>query len=243
MLIKAALNGARSLKEHPQIPISPEELAKASKSMIEAGGNALHIHPRNKNGQESLTASDISDAINAIRPISGEVPIGVSTGEWIEPNVNARLALIKSWTVLPDFASVNFDEEGTQEVARLILSRNIGLEAGINSADALLRFLKFAGSSDALRILIEIPDLNLDQATNLLLEIERLLDQHQLRLPRLLHGYGNTAWPMIKKAAERKYDTRIGLEDTLFLPTGKRAPNNAALVREASRIMNESIGA
>lgn len=243
MLIKAALNGARSHKEHPQIPISPDQLALESKRVVEAGANALHIHPRTKNGQESLTASDISAAINAIRSVSVEVPVGISTGEWIESGINTRLARIKSWTVLPDFASVNFNEEGAQKIAHLILSRNIGLEAGINSVDAMQRFLNFARANDALRVLIEIPDLNLAQANKLLQEIESLLDQFYLKLPRLLHGYEGSAWAMIKKSVQRKYDTRIGFEDTLFLPTGQVANNNAELVRATIKIIDVLSGA
>lgn len=239
MLIKAALNGVRLLNEHPQIPISPDQLAIASKNAVEAGANALHIHPRNKNGRESLNASDISDAINAIRSSSVDVPIGVSTGEWIEPHINTRLALIKSWTVLPDFASVNFNEEGAEKVAHLLLSRNIGLEAGIDSVDAAQRFLKFGRTHDALRVLIEIPDLNVVRANNLLQQIEYVLNQSHLELPRLLHGYETSAWLMIKKSVQRNYDTRIGFEDTLFLPSGKRAGSNAELVRAAIQIINE----
>lgn len=243
MLLKAALNGTRSYKEHPQIPISPNELALESKSVVEAGANALHIHPRNKNGQESLIASDISAAINAIRAVSVKVSIGISTGEWIEPDIKTRLTHIKSWTVLPDFASVNFNENGAKKVAHLLLSRNIGLEAGINSIEAMQRFLQFTGATDALRVLIELPDLNLNQANKLLQKLESLLDQHYLKLPRLLHGFETSAWPMVKKAVQRKYDTRIGFEDTLLLPTRQIANNNAELVRSAIQIIDVSSGA
>jgi uncharacterized protein (DUF849 family) len=39
------------------------------------------------------------------------------------------------------------------------------------------------------------------------------------------------------EAAARGYDSRVGFEDTLELPDGTLAPNNAVLVAEARRRM------
>ena len=55
--------------------------------------------------------------------------------------------------------------------------------------------------------------------------------------PRLLHGFEATAWEFIGLAAQRGYDTRVGLEDTLSLPDGTRARDNAELVATARRIV------
>lgn len=43
-------------------------------------------------------------------------------------------------------------------------------------------------------------------------------------------SYENTAWPLLNVALQRGYDTRIGLEDTLYLPDGGMARDNAELV-------------
>jgi uncharacterized protein (DUF849 family) len=40
-------------------------------------------------------------------------------------------------------------------------------------------------------------------------------------------------WILIEDAVRRGLDTRVGLEDTLYLPDGSHAPGNAALVRAA----------
>ena len=55
-------------------------------------------------------------------------------------------------------------------------------------------------------------------------------------LPVLLHGTGTSAWPAYHYAVRLSLDTRIGLEDTLELPDGTQARDNAALVR-AARVM------
>ena len=57
--------------------------------------------------------------------------------------------------------------------------------------------------------------------------------------PRLLHGFGAAAWAFIELAARRGYDTRVGLEDTLVLPDGTRARDNAELVAMAWRILDQ----
>jgi uncharacterized protein (DUF849 family) len=58
-----------------------------------------------------------------------------------------------------------------------------------------------------------------------------------VKTPRLLHGFGAAAWAFIELAARRGYDTRVGLEDTLVLPDGTRARDNAELVAMAWRIV------
>jgi uncharacterized protein (DUF849 family) len=67
MLLKAEINGRRGLSEHPAIPISPEQQAKQAAMAVAAGAGAIHVHPRNSAGQESLAPQDIANALNAIR--------------------------------------------------------------------------------------------------------------------------------------------------------------------------------
>jgi hypothetical protein len=61
-------------------------------------------------------------------------------------------------------------------------------------------------------------------------EIHEILDRAGLRAPRLQHGDGALTWILIEDAGRRRLDTRVGLEDTVYLPDGSRAPGNAALV-------------
>ena len=63
--------------------------------------------------------------------------------------------------------------------------------------------------------------------------IEQVLDSAQEGVPRLLHGAEATAWPLLAEAPRRDYQVRIGLEDTLRLPNGRPAPDNASLVAAA----------
>ena len=63
-------------------------------------------------------------------------PVGVSTGAWIEPDVERRVRLISEWKE-PDYASVNLSEDGAFEVMQALIQAGIGIEAGVWSvADA-----------------------------------------------------------------------------------------------------------
>ena len=56
-MIKAALNGGRTRAEHPNIPITPEELAGSAREAIAAGAACIHFHVRGPDGKESLLKS------------------------------------------------------------------------------------------------------------------------------------------------------------------------------------------
>jgi uncharacterized protein (DUF849 family) len=232
VLLKACLNGGRQLDDHPRCPITPAELAADGAAALAAGAEALHVHPRDEDGFESLAAPDVAATVEAMREIV-EAPIGVTTGAWIMPDVGERLQAVESWTVLPDFASVNFHEAGAVELAKLLLDREVGVEAGVFGPEAAAA-LKESGLADRLvRILLEPRDENVDDAIATVDSIEQMLDGVAPDVPRLLHGHSGTAWDLLAEAARRGYDTRIGLEDTIRMPDGSRAHDNSDLVRAA----------
>jgi uncharacterized protein (DUF849 family) len=70
--------------------------------------------------------------------------------------------------------------------------------------------------------------------------MEQVLTRAGATLPRLLHGTGDTAWALLAEAARRGYQARIGLEDTLLLPDGRVAADNAVLVAAARRMLGRS---
>ena len=229
-MLEAALNGGRSRAEHPALPISARELAQAVTEASVAGADVVHFHVRATDGRESLGAGDVARTLAAIRVAAPATPLGITTGAWIVPEVPARLLAIGSWVVLPDFASVNFVEDGAIEVARLLLSWRVGVEAGVSD----LRAAEVLGASGlaarCLRVLIEPQEQELGNALRTVEAIEAALDRAGIKLPRTLHGIDRTAWRLFDEALARGYDVRIGLEDTLLLPEGGPAEGNTALV-------------
>jgi uncharacterized protein (DUF849 family) len=236
-VIKAALNGGRTRAEHPRIPITPEELGASAKESVAAGAGAIHFHVRGANGRESLEPDDVAGALTAVRASIPGTPIGVSTGAWILQNAELRYQMVSRWKVLPDFASVNFKEEGAQALAELLLSRGVPVEAGISDVSGTQIFLKSGLAPRCLRLLVEPFDRSKEAALKTLTEIETALNAANVKLPFFFHGLNHTAWDLIDLAAARGYSTRVGFEDVLTLPDGSIAPSNAALVSEAARRM------
>jgi uncharacterized protein (DUF849 family) len=239
VMLKACLNGARDRSEHPRCPVTADELASDGAAAVAAGAAALHVHPRDAHGGETLDHAAVAAALLAMRDRLA-VPIGISTGAWFAPDPADRLRAIRTWTVVPDFASVNFHEAGATQVAEALLDRGVGVEAGIWTPDAATVLSGSALAGRCLRILLEPMEQDLAAALTTVKGIENRLEGGAPGVPRLLHGFELTVWPMIDHAAARGYDTRVGLEDTLARPDGTTADDNADLVRAATERLRRS---
>lgn len=234
MWLKACLNGPRPVGSHPALPITPGELAAEGRRAVAAGAVALHIHPRSPDGRESLDPAVMAAALAAVRAACPGIPLEVSTAAWIEGNPSLRLDLIRRWSVLPDSAGVNFGEPGAEELARTLLAKGIGIEAGLFSAQDASRLVSSGLAAHCLHVQIEpIFASTAADALDTAQAIERVLDEAGVITPRLLHGKDASAWPMLRYAIAQGYATRIGFEDTLLLPDGSPAQDNAAQVESA----------
>ena len=227
MWIKACLNGARPA------PASPADLAAEAVAAARAGAQAVHVHPRDPSGRESLAAGDIGAAVAAIRAARPGLPVGVSTGIWMTGgDARRRSALVASWVVRPDFASVNVHEDGFADLVRRLHAAGVEVEAGVwtpAGADAL-------AGLPLLRVLVEIVGTPAAEAVRAADAILHRLDRNGYAGPRLLHGEEEACWPLVAHAGRLGLATRIGFEDTLVLPDGRPAPDNATLVRHARAV-------
>src|SRR5690348_10235263 len=97
--LQVCLNGSRPRSEHQAVPTTPAELAVAARAAVDAGAEAVHLHPRAAGGSESLLAADVGAAVGAVRRSCPGVPIGVTTGLWITGgDVWRRSAQVAAWS-------------------------------------------------------------------------------------------------------------------------------------------------
>lgn len=241
-MLQAALNGSRTKIEHLALPTAAEELVRDAVACVGAGACAVHLHPRDHEGREQLGAEVIDTVVLKVRAACG-VPVGVSTGAWIEPDLERRLGLIRGWRA-PDYASVNLSEEGAEEVMEVLIQGGIGVEAGVWTVEDAERLGASGLGRQVTRILVEPGEMqvgkNAAAAIELAEEIHKTLDSFELTVPRLQHGDGAVTWPLLADAVRQGLDTRIGLEDTLHEPNGERTAANEALVR-AARILGAGV--
>jgi uncharacterized protein (DUF849 family) len=232
-MLQACLNGDRTKDFHPAVPCTPEELAADAQAVVAAGAEELHLHPRGTDGRESLDAGTVAAALRAVRAAAPDVPVGISTRWAIPPGGRARQAPMRAWSVCPDYASVNLSEEDAPEVMASMLERGIGIEAGLASVADARRFASLPERDRCLRVLVEIEEQEEAAAHAVATAVIEVLDAAGIGLPRLLHGYEASVWPLYGDALARGLDARIGLEDGNLLPSGERAEGNAALIRAA----------
>jgi uncharacterized protein (DUF849 family) len=235
--IKVCLNGGRLAGEHPAVPVTPEQSAASAAAAVVAGAEAVHLHPRDQDGAESLDAADVGAAVAAVRAACPGTPVGVSTGLWITGgDVAGRRQLVRGWAELPseakpDFASVNVSEDGFAELVGELGPAGIDVEAGVWSPADVEVFA--AAHLPVLRILVEVVGAPAFDAIGAADAILQGLDKAGIAGPRLLHGEGDACWPLIAHAGRLGLATRIGLEDTLVNPDGTPAVDNADLIRRA----------
>ena len=236
-MLQACLNGGRAKSEAAGVPVTPAELSADAAAVRAAGADALHIHPRARSGAETLAPDGVGDCLLAVRAAVPGMPVGVGTGAWIEPGSRARLDLIRHWDVLPDYASVNLNEDDAPENMALLLSKGIGIEAGIWSAEDAERFVTLPFATKCLRILLEMTSEDPAEATEAYRLAHAVLQRAEITLPILLHGTGDSVWPMVALAKAEGHATRVGFEDGLTLPDGSRAETNAQIVGAATRLL------
>jgi uncharacterized protein (DUF849 family) len=235
MILQAALNGDFTKADHPAMPLSLDELVRDAVACVAAGANAIHLHPRDVTGQEQLATAVVDTVVRAVRDAC-DVPVGVTTGAWIKPDLARRLALIREWRE-PDYTSVNLSEEGSLEVMATLLEIGVGIEAGVWTVEDAEQLGNSGLGNRMTRILVEPGELqvggDVESALALVENIHQTLDRFGITVPRLQHADGRLTWPVLADSIRRGIDTRVGLEDTVLEPNGDRTTGNASLIRAA----------
>ncbi len=229
MAVKACLNGGRARAEHRAVPRSPGELATDAIAVRAAGAFAVHMHPRDTDGVQTLAAQVCDAAVAAIRAVAPALPVGLSTSEAIDPDPFARAAAVRSWRQRPDFVSVNVSELGWAGIVRAALQAGIAVEAGLATPADAEELSRSAFSHQLVRALVEV-----DGGAPEALAVSQLIPAG---VPQLWHGYGERTWEVIAAGGAAGFDVRVGLEDVLVLPDGRVAADNAELVAAAVELV------
>ena len=237
MVVQACLNGGHAPSYHPAIPVTIQALVEDGLKVIAAGANELHLHVRGEGGLESLAPKNVDATLAALKKALPGTLIGISTGAWIEKDDDRLLGYAGQWSVLPDYASVNLSERNAPAVIERLHRLGIGIEAGLAHRDDAERLMKLGLDRLALRILVEIGEQDVDHAHVVAHEILAVLRSSPFAKPILLHGADASAWPLLRRAVESGFSTRIGLEDVKVLPDGSAAASNTDLVAAAVRIV------
>jgi uncharacterized protein (DUF849 family) len=233
MAVKACLNGGRTRTDHDAVPVTPAELAADAVAVRRAGAFAVHIHPRRRDGAQTMDNVACAAAVAAIRAAAPRLPVGLSTSEEIDRDPFARAAAISAWREKPDFVSVNLSELGWAGIARAAVHAGIAVEAGLASLADAEELRRSPFSHQVIRALIEV-DGGADEA-------RAIAELIPAGIRQLWHGSGERTWEVVSAAGAAGIDVRVGLEDTLVLPDGRPAADNAELVATAVALISSLI--
>jgi uncharacterized protein (DUF849 family) len=239
-MLQAAINGSRTLAEHPAIPRTPDELAEATRLAVEAGAQVVHLHAYDADGVETLAAEPCAAALRAVRAACPGVPISLTTSSVIEPDPTRRLELVAGWTELPELVTANMGEAGIAQLCAHLIERRVGIEAGLLSLDDAEAFVRSGLADHCIRALVEPLDGDSADAVAHAAAMEGVLAAAEITLEQVHHGDDLASWAVNARALQLGHGIRTGLEDTTVLPDGQKAPDNAALIRAAVAMITDA---
>ncbi|MEU9037121.1 3-keto-5-aminohexanoate cleavage protein [Streptomyces sp. NPDC048352] len=227
-MLQVALNGSRGAADGAAVPLSPGDLVRSALDAVAAGACEVLVHPRTPCGRESLSPRVVGPLLEELRGAGVRVPLTVPAGVGAEPDPAGRLERVRSWTVLPDRATVPFAEPGARELGQALLARGVAVDAvvplgGGAGPEPLARFLEWAAPG-RVRLVAELAEADPALVAGL-----RWLPP----VPVVLYGREGAAWPVLRLAARCGAGARIGVAQVLHLPDGRPARSNAELVSAA----------
>ena len=239
-MLQVTPNGPWGKDVHPEMPVSLGELEADLRACFQAGATGVHLHVRDPEGAETLEPAVVNDTCGMVRDVATDVgvqvEIGLTTGEWIVPDLADRIAMIREWEGV-DCATVNLSEPGFEAVMEAMLDTGVGIDVGLWAPVEMDRLLRSGLLPRAQRVSIELdpgePYFLQGEPADLAQQVNDALDRAGSACPRLTHGMNDWTWPLVEDAFRRGHATRVGFEDSVLLPDGTRARNNAQLVEAA----------
>jgi len=238
IFLQVALNGDRI---HPAAPRTPAAIAEAARAAADAGAQSVHVHAFDDAGRETLDGPACAKVLRAIRALCPETPISLTTSAAIVEDPGKRFSIVEAWEEMPDLVTANQGEPGIVELCELLLSRGVGIEAGLLSIENARAFVLCGLAGRCRRVLIEPLDADPDAAVQRAAKMEDIVVSAGITLQQVHHGYGVACWAVNRRALERGHGIRTGLEDITLLPDGKPARDNADLVAAAARLIRAHV--
>lgn len=238
IFLQCALNGERI---HPAAPRTPPAIAAAARAAVEAGAQSVHVHAFDDAGRETLDGTACANVLRAIRVLCPKTPISLTTSATIVRDPQERFRIVEAWQEMPDLVTANQGEAGIVELCELLLSRGVGIEAGLLTAEDAQAFVRSGLAGRCRRVLIEPLDVDPEVAVQHAAKMEDIVTSAGITLEQVHHGEGIACWAVNRRGLERGHGIRTGAEDVTVLPDGKEAHDNAQLVKAAADLIREHV--
>lgn len=268
VIVTCAVTGsAPTFQKHPNIPITPRQIAQQSIDAARAGAAMVHIHVRDPDTGKAVGHTHLyREVVDRIRDSGVDVIINLTGGyggRYVPSQGNPRQADDSVSNLLGPSERVAHIVDIRPEVCSLdVATMNFGEQVFMNTP-AHLRVM-----ADASRLAGVKPEIEVFEAGHIRLA-NRLIEQGHLLAPAHFQfclgiewsmpasreaivfmksllpagatwsafGIGRHQFPIVADAVREGGHVRVGLEDNLYLAPGQLAPDNAALVSRAVEVI------
>ncbi len=253
LIIGVAPNGARlSRHDHPQLPLTPAELAACAADVAREGATLLHLHVRDAAGGHTLDVGRYREALAAIREATADRLIlqvtSESCGRYTAAEQRAMVETLEPEAVSLALRELCPDADAEPEAGaffRALASAGTMAQYIVYSPDDLARFERlrqrgFFGTGHPFVLLVlgrhgssAAPGATGATGTAGASELAAYLSRVSLAaFPWAACAFGGGELSLVTEAARQGGHARIGFENNRLLADGTVARDNAALVRQ-----------
>ena len=242
-MIMVAPNGARRTQaDHPQLPIAPDEVAKAVVAARDAGAAAAHVHARDDALKHTLEARRYAQVLEAVNAAVGTTMVVQMTTEAV--GIYSAAEQMEAVRALrPSFVSMAIAELvpdaghecGAQEFFVWLKENRIVPQFILYGSDDLERFIDLQArgivpfSNPFLLFVLGRYSAGQQSSPADLAPFLDTLGPRQW--PFMLCAFGGREAACMRAAFEAGGHARVGFENNLVMPDGTQAKSNAELVR------------
>ena len=268
-ILTCALTGVLTNPEQHPVPVSPAQMAAEARDAFNAGASVMHVHVRQQEpGKGHLPSWDpdvMESVVTAIRDACPGVIINLTTGV-VGKDISGPLDCIRR--IKPEIAACNagslnylkikedgqwawppmvFDNPVAKVQQFLDVMAACGTHPEFECFDVgIVRSVTMYIKAGMLNPSMGKAEYNLVMGvasgmpcdSELLALLPRYMAPNSMWQSTLI-GRAEI-WPVHQKTADMGGMLRTGLEDTFYLPDGKRASGNGALIAELARCAERS---
>jgi len=265
-VLTCALTGVFTDPQQHTVPVTPEQMAKEARRAREAGAAIVHCHFRNQEpgmGRMPTWEPDIAERIcDAIRAEVPDIIINMSTGV-PGPDISGPVACLER--VKPEMAALNagslnylklrsnndwawppmlFDNpvEKIEAFAEVMKKHRIVAEcecfdSGILRSVALFAKRAMVPNPPHVSLVMGVESGMPNKPSWLPLLTEEMLPGTHWQVIAIGR---QEVWALHRRCAELGGDLRTGLEDTFYLPDGRKTDSNGPLVEALAKTATEA---
>ena len=267
ILTVAVTGNLTTLEQHPGLPCTPEQIARAALESAKAGASVAHIHVRYPDGRPSMELEHYREVVERIRDGNPKLVINLTTGQggrFVPSKEDPKIAgpgttivhplrRVEHVVALkPDIATLDLNTMFSGTAAVINTPENVTIMANEIYGAGVKPELEVFDSGDihlahdllAKGVLRSPPLFQIVMGVRFGFNASpQTLAYARSLLPQdavwAAFGLGRNEYPALALAWWLGGHVRVGFEDNVYLKKGVLAPDNAALCEKAARLVDD----